>query len=71
MRVTQRLVKAEKQAAREAGALVLYKTDEQRARERMLEVFPEVTEEHKPFGGELDEVGYFQGQARGDQAGIA
>ncbi|QOC55749.1 hypothetical protein SEA_ARCHIMEDES_49 [Gordonia phage Archimedes] len=69
-RTVEKLVQAEADAAREAGAIVLYKTDEERAKDKMLEVFPDVTIEQKPIGGGLDEIGFMQGAARAEDAGL-
>lgn len=70
VRTTEMLVQAEQDAAREAGALVLYKTDEERAKEKMVEVFPDVEVEQRPIGGDLDQIGFMQGHARADQSGL-
>lgn len=70
VKIAERLVEAESEAARQAGALVLYKTDEERATEKMLEVFPDVTTEPRELGSDMDAVGFMQGQAQAANTGL-
>lgn len=67
-RTCELLAEAEKRAAREAGALVLFKSDKERADEKMMEIYPNV--KHQQVGGGFDEIAYHQGHARADRAGL-
>lgn len=71
MQLRDRLAQVEQEVARQAGALVLYKTDQERAHDKMLEVFPNVTIEQKGKNAQIDQIGFMLGQQHGDQVSLA
>ena len=67
-RICQLLDQAEKAAAVEAGALVLYKTDAERAQEKVVELYGDIR--HQEHGSDIDPIAYHLGTSRADQSGI-
>ncbi|AOE44400.1 hypothetical protein SEA_GHOBES_49 [Gordonia phage Ghobes] len=68
--VRERLERLEEEVARQAGALVLFKSDRERAEEGLLELYPDVQREVEPVT-DVDTVAFLEGRASASEAELA
>ncbi|WIC89819.1 hypothetical protein SEA_SAPO_49 [Gordonia phage Sapo] len=69
--VRERLQRVEKEVARQAGALVLFESDRDRAEKGLYKHYPEVKAEPVEQVDNLDLIGFLQGRASGSEADLA